>query len=285
MSKTLKTMGEVLRIRGYRPRTVESYVGAAGRFLSYTPFPVNQLNQRHVHRYLVHLKDDKQAAGSTINQALFAIRFLYVNVLELPWDLERFRCHKKHRRLPVALTQDEVHALLNATENLKHRTILMTTYSAGLRVSEVTHLKVRDIDSETMRIFIRNGKGQKDRYVMLSPRLLKDLRAYWKVYRPKDWLFPGQGGAPLCATTVQRVFRRSRTIAGIDKPATPHSLRHSFAVHLLMIGTNLKYIQELLGHASIQSTLIYLKLAPESASAVQSPFEQLPVLDPASALH
>jgi site-specific recombinase XerD len=149
-------------------------------------------------------------------------------------------------------------------------------------VGEVTHLKPHDIDSESMRIFIRNGKGQKDRYVMLSPRLLEDLRVYWKVCRPKDWLFPGQGNAPISATTVQRVFARAKSKAGIDKAATPHSLRHSFAVHLLEIGTNLKYIQELLGHASIQSTLIYLKLAPESASAVQSPLEQLPVLNPVS---
>lgn len=283
MKEVLETMGETLRIRGYRPKTVKAYVGAAGRFLRHTRHPIDRLKRTHVHRYLVYLKDVKQAAGSTINQALYAIRFLFLNVLELPWDLKRFQCHKRRKRLPVALTRNEVHTLLNATQNLKHRTIFMTTYSVGLRVSEVTRLKVQDIDSETMRIFIRNGKGQKDRYVMLSPRLLEELRIYWKAYRPKDWLFPGQGNVPISTSAVQSVFARVRSQAGIDKAATPHSLRHSFAVHLLENGTNLKHIKELLGHASIQSTMIYLKLAPESTSAVQSPLEQLPSLEPAPA--
>ena len=156
----------------------------------------------------------------------------------------------------------------------------MTTYSAGLRVNELTHLKCRDIDSQAMRILI-HGKGEKQRYVMLSDGLLPDLREYWYAYRPQEWLFPGQDvNRPISHRTVQRVFSRARDAAGIDKPATLHSLRHSFAVHLLEDGTNLKYIQELLGHSSIQSTMIYLKLAPECAKVVRSPLDQLPPLPP-----
>ena len=153
----------------------------------------------------------------------------------------------------------------------------MALYSAGLRLSEATHLRVGDIDSETMRILVRSGKGQKGRYVMLSMRLLEILRDYWKNYRPKVWLFPGKNpGQPISSSAVQRFLKRARKAAGIKKRVAPHSLRHSFAVHLLQAGTNLKYIQELLGHSSINSTMIYLQLAPECAEAVQSPLDTLP---------
>ena len=179
------------------------------------------------------------------------------------------------------LSLDEIFRIIATIVNLKHRMMIMTTYSAGLRISELTHLRCHDIDSQEMRILIRSGKGEKSRYVMLSERLLVDLREYWLAYRPGVWLFPGQDRSqPIGPKTIQRVFKRARDAAGIDKPATPHSLRHSFAVHLLEAGVNLKYIQELLGHSSIQSTLIYLKLAPEGAKVVPSPLDQLPPLPP-----
>ncbi len=280
MERTLNRLGEVLRIRGYCPATVKSYTACTRGFLMYSPYPVSQIDSEVVHQYLVHLKDERKLSGSTINQALCAIRFLFLEVLHRPWELEHFRCHRTPRRFPVTLTRGEIHALLAAVHNLKHLAILMVLYSAGLRLSEATHLQVGDIDSETMRIFIRKGKGQKDRYVMLSKRLLEILRDYWKSYRPKGWLFPGKDPRqPISPTSVQKVVARARKAARIEKKATPHSLRHSFAVHLLESGTNLKYIQDLLGHSSINSTMIYLKLAPECAEAVQSPLDVLPPLD------
>lgn len=280
MERTLNRMGEVLRIRGLCPATVKSYVCCVRGFLMYSPYPVSQIDSEVVHQYLVHLKDDRELAGSTINQALCAIRFLFTEVLHRPWELEHFRCHRNRRRLPVVLTRDEIHALLAAVQNLKHLAILMVLYSAGLRLSEATHLRVRDIDSDTMRIFIRCGKGQKDRYVMLSKRLLEILRDYWKSFRPKGWLFPGKDPRqPISSSAVQRFLKRARKAARIEKRAAPHSLRHSFAVHLLQSGTNLRYIQELLGHSSINSTMIYLQMAPECAEAVQSPLDTLPPLD------
>ncbi len=279
MERTLNRLGEVLRIRGYCPATVKSYVACARGFLIYSPYPVSQVDSELVHQYLVHLKDERQLSGSTINQALCAIRFLFIEVLHRPWELKHFRCHRRRRRFPVVLTRDEIHAVFAVVRNLKHLAILMTLYSAGLRLSEATHLQIRDIDSETMRILIRAGKGQKDRYVMLSMRLLEILREYWLSYRPKGWLFPGKDPRkPISSSSVQRVFKRAIKAAGIDKHAVPHSLRHSFAVHLLESGTSLKYIQELLGHGSIQSTLIYLKLAPECAEAVRSPLDVLPMM-------
>jgi len=280
ISEVLKRMGEVLRIRGYSPRTVKAYVYRARAFLQFSPYPIDQIDQDLAHEYLVHLKDVKRLSGSTINQTLFAIQFLFMQVVHKPWDPKRFRYHKRRRKLPVALSLEEIFKILAEIGNLKHRTMIMTAYSAGLRVSELTQLKCRDIDSEAMRILV-HGKGEKDRYVMLSPRLVEDLRKYWHAYHPGVWLFPGQDRSkPVGPKTIQRVFKHARDAAGIDKPATPHSLRHSFAVHLLEAGVNLKYIQELLGHSSIQSTLIYLKLAPECAKAVRSPLDQLPPLPP-----
>lgn len=279
MERTLNRLGEVLRIRGYCPRTVDSYTCRVRGFLMYSPYPVSQLDKEIAHRYLVYLKDEKKLSGSTINQTLCAMRFLFVEVLHRPWEIEHFRCHRARQQFPVVLTRGEIHTLLAAVQNLKHLAILMTLYSAGLRLSEATHLQIGDIDSETMRILIRNGKGQKGRYVMLSKRLLEILRDYWKSYRPKGWLFPGKDPRqPISPTSVQKAFARAKKVARIEKKATPHSLRHSFAVHLLESGTNLKYIQDLLGHASINSTMIYLKLAPECAEAVQSPLDVLPSL-------
>ena len=281
IADVLKRMGEILRIRGYSPKTVTAYVSRARGFLEFSPVPVDQIDQEVAHKYLVHLKDVRKLSGSTINQALFAMRFLFVQVIKKSWDLDHFRCHKRRRKLPVVLSLQEIFNLVAEIFNVKHRMIIMTMYSAGLRIDEVTHLKCRDIDSNSMHIVVRNAKGQKDRIVMLSHVLLPDLRDYWYIYRPGVWLFPGQDRSrPIGPKTIQRVFKRARDAAGIVKPATPHSLRHSFAVHLLEAGVNIKYIQELLGHSSIQSTLIYLKLAPESAKVVSSPLDQLPSLPP-----
>lgn len=269
-------MSEELQIRGYRPKTIESYMRIAKAFLDHTRAFVDELEQEHVRSYFVYLKNVRKSSGSTINQALAAIRFLYIDVLEKPWDKKRLRGHKVPKRLPVALSRDEVRTLLACTCSLKHRTILMTAYSGGFRVSEVTHLKIHDIDSKAMRILIREGKGDKSRYVMLSRNLLLALRQYWKLYRPKNWLFPGAvAGKPITDTTVQRAFKTSLKAAGIKVPATFHSLRHSFATHLLESGTNIRYIQELLGHTSIHSTLIYLKITSDTVEGVESPLDLL----------
>ncbi len=281
IADVLKRMGEILRIRGYSPRTVEAYVYQAKRFLHFSPFPVDQIKQELAHKYLVHMKDVKRLSGSTINQALFAIRFLFIEVIHKPWDLDHFRCHKRRRKLPVFLSADEIFRIVAKIINPKHRMIIVTAFSAGLRLNEVTHLRCRDIDSEAMRIVVRNAKGEKDRCVMLSTRLLPELREYWYDYRPGVWLFPGRDHSqPISHRTVQRAFKRAKDAAGIDKPATMHSLRHSFAVQLLEDGNNLKYIQDLLGHSSINTTMKYLKLAPECTKVVRSPLDRLPPLPP-----
>lgn len=271
-----KFVTETLKLSGLSDRTIVSYDRCVKRFLRHRNKPINQLSMNDVRHYLLYLKQERDLASSSINQAYSAIKFLYTEVLSRPWEPKGFRFQRRARRLPVVLTRDEVKALFEVTDNIKHRAVMMTIYSAGLRLSEAIHLKITDIDSQAMRIHVRLGKGKKDRYVMLSPTLLETLRVYWKRYRPKTWLFPGsRGNRPLHPRAVQRFVETAVEKAGIMKHISPHSLRHTFATHLLESGTNIRFIQELLGHSSIQTTMVYLKVVPESATTVISPLDQL----------
>jgi site-specific recombinase XerD len=187
---------------------------------------------------------------------------------------------KKPFKLPVVLSPQEVMHFLDCIENLKHRTLLMTAYAAGLRVSEATHLKVTDIDSQRMVIRVDQGKGLRDRYVMLSPRLLEQLRTYWKSARPQTWLFPGNiPGQPITKDAVEQACQKAHRACGITKPITPHSLRHAFATHLLESGTDVRRIQLLMGHRSLATTSRYLKIATSTLCATVSPFDLLPKID------
>ena len=188
---------------------------------------------------------------------------------------------KQPRTLPVVLGPDELARFFAAITNLKHRALLMTAYAAGLRVSEVTRLRVADIDSARMVIRVRRGKGQKDRYVMLSPRLLEVLRAYWKAARPGDFLFPGAGpDRPLTTGSVRKVCPRARRAAGLGKQVTVHTLRHSYATHLLESGTDLRTIQVLLGHHSFNTTARYVHVSTASLPSTRSPFDLLDLAGP-----
>ena len=277
MEQLLKRMAEDLGIRGYSPRTIKSYVQATRRFLEWSRKDLQALGMDDVRAYLVYLKQERRLSGSTINQALCGVRFLFLRVLRRSWDREGLRCHKRRRQLPVVLTRAEVQRLLGATSSLRQRALLTTIYSTGLRVSEAVSLAIRDIDSQAGRIHIRNGKGGQDRYALLSPRLVELLREYWRAYRPKVWLFPSQRpDRPIGTRIVQRACRRARDVAGLRKQVTPHTLRHSFATHLLESGVSLPYIQHLLGHRAIASTMIYLKISNEAATAIPSPLDLLP---------
>jgi integrase/recombinase XerD len=188
---------------------------------------------------------------------------------------------KKPFKLPVVLSPEEVTRFLASVANLKHRTILMTTYGAGLRISEATHLKVTDVDSQRMVIRVDQGKGNKDRYVMLSPRLLEALRSYWTAERPKLWLFPGDiPGRPITRDAVRQACQKAHRACGVSKPITPHSLRHAFATHLLESGTDVRRIQLLLGHRSLATTSRYLKIATSTVCATASPLDLLPKIEP-----
>jgi len=276
--KALQDLEAHLRLLGRSPRTIAAYASGIKFFLEHTKKEIEDLDSNDAYNYLIYCKDVRNLTGSTLNQRRAALRMFYENILEKTLPKKIIKYSKRPKRIPEALSLSETTALLQATSNFKHRTIFMAIYSAGLRVGEATHLRVSDINSKEMRIHIHAGKGDKDRQVMLSERLLDNLRDYWKHYRPKDWLFPSSiPEEPISASTVQRAFKQAARKAGIHKSISPHSLRHSFAIHLLESGTNIRYIQELLGHSSLQSTMIYLKAVPECATAVKSPLDQLPI--------
>ena len=210
-----------------------------------------------------------------------ALRFLYKITLRRAWNDDDIPMPKRPLKLPIVLSPEEVVRFLACVASTKHRTILTTIYASGLRVSEAVALRPADIDSSRMVLRVDQGKGRKDRYVMLSPRLLEVLRDYWRIERPKPWLFPGDGaGRHISKNAVEQACQKAHRAAGIDKPVTPHSLRHAFATHLLESGTDIRRIQLLLGHRSLATTSRYLKIATSSLCATVSPFDQLPDLLP-----
>jgi site-specific recombinase XerD len=247
-------------------------------FVGYFMRPPDQLGKEEVHRYQVHLAEERQVSWTVFNQSVCALRFFYRVTLPRDWDVkESIPYHKRRKRLPVVLSREEVAALLETVSNQKHRVILQTAYGTNLRLSEVLHLRVSDIDSQRMTVRVEQGKGSKDRYVMLSTRLLAVLREYCEAYRPKTWLFPGQhAGRPLGPSSVQKVFKDARQKAGLVKPASFHSLRHSFATHLLEAGTDLRRVQVLLGHRCLQTTAKYTHVTEDGLRKTKSPLDQLP---------
>lgn len=276
MEPIVRRLEVELKLKGYSWRTVACYVRAVERCAYGCGVPAEELDLEQARGHLLALTETQKLSFSACNQAAAALRFFFTRVRKIPGVLEHLPFQRRGRRLPVVLSRREVAALLKSVDNLKHRVILMCLYGGGLRLFEVTHLKAADIDSQLMRIRIRHGKGGKDRYVMLSEQLLLTLREYWRKERPKGWLFPGARGAePLDGRTIQRVFARAKKRAGITKAASPHSLRHSFATHLLENGANLRVIQELLGHASMKTTALYTKVTVATSTSVQSPLDGL----------
>lgn len=274
-------MDRDLTIRGYSDRTRKTYLAQVRNLVRQYMIPPDQLTIEQINQYQHYLTDDRKLSWSSFNVAVAAIRFFYRTTLNRDWDIRRIPYQKKARQLPIVLGREELVALFAAVENLKHRAVLMTTYSAGLRLSEVLHLLVTDIDADRKVIRVRQGKGRKDRYVMLSAQLLEMLAAYREAIRPERWLFPGdKPGRPLSSRAVQRVVVKAREKAGIRKRVTPHTLRHTFATHLLENGTHVRAIQLLLGHKSLKTTTVYMHVADTYITDTRSPLDTLPPIDP-----
>jgi site-specific recombinase XerD len=272
-------MDDELRLRGYSANTRRAYLRCVHDFVRYFMRPPDQLTREHIHRYQLHLARERQLSSSAFNQAVCALRFFYRDVLKKAWDVRQIPYQKTGHRLPEILSPEEVAALFRATGNLKHRALLMTIYAGGLRVAEVTHLRVTDVDPQRMVIRIEQGKGRKDRYVMLSPYLLAVLRQYCAAVHPTTLLFPSRGGErPLSRGTVARIFQHARHRARITKAVTPYSLRHACATHLLERGTNLRVIQVLLGHRSLRTTQRYTHVDATYLRDTPSPLDSLPNL-------
>jgi site-specific recombinase XerD len=251
-----------LAVRNYAAATVEIYVRCVAQLAQHFTTSPDLLGPEQIRDYLIFLIRRKRVSWSVFNQTVCALRFFYQTTLAREWMVEYIPFPKQEKKLPVVLSSQEIATFFRAIKNLKHRTIVMTIYATGLRVSEALQLVATDIDSRRMLLRVGQGKGRKDRYVPLSSTLLETLRSYWKRYRPEKWLFPGQ--TPQCQLSrgcVNRFCLKSAQKAGLNKRVTPHTLRHCFATHLLEAGLDLKRIQLLLGHRSLNSTSVYLHIA------------------------
>jgi integrase/recombinase XerD len=280
MSPLRQRMLEDIRLRNLSPNTEKTYVSAVRRFAEYFGCSPDRLGPEHVRRYLLHLVEERKVSWETYNVTLCSLRFFYHVTLEREEHLKGIRYPKTPKKLPVVLSRSEVARIIAGTVRLKSKTMLMTIYGTGVRASELTHLRVSDIDSQRMLVRVYQGKGLKDRYVMLSPVLLEQLRKYWKAVRPKEWLFPGGiPGQPLNRGAVLHVVKKAALSAGIGKSVSPHTLRHSFATHLLEDGVDIRTIQALLGHRSLKTTALYTYVSPDKVRSLQSPLDVLPADD------
>jgi len=276
MKALRQRMIEDLRIRNYSPGTISIYVGAVARFAAHFGKSPDLLGPEEIREYQVHLIETRKVSWSAFNQAVCALRFFFNVTLGRKEMVEQIPHARVGTKLPIVLSVSEVRRFLKAVPNLKHRTVLMTMYGAGLRVAEALHLRIEDVDSERMVLRIREGKGRKDRYVPLSPTLLAALRFYWRERRPKHWLFPGiSEDRPLERTVIQKAARSARERAHLNKPTCTHTMRHCFATHLLEAGMDLRTIQFVMGHASMRSTSRYLHVATRLDERPGRPFVDL----------
>jgi integrase/recombinase XerD len=276
MTPLRRRMIEDMTLRNFTAQTIHAYVYSVVCFARHFHISPDLLGLEHLRTYLLHLTQVRRLSVSYCNRTRCALRFFYQVTLGRDFPLDSLGRVKQPRKLPVVLSAEEVTQFLTAVTNFKHRTILMTAYATGLRVSEVVRLRVTDIDSQRMVIRVSEGKGQKDRYVMLSPNLLQILRQYWKTARPGEYLFPGAlPTRPISADSVQDACCLARRRAGLRKHITVRTLRHSFATHLLEAGTDLRTIQVLLGHRSISTTARYVHVATAALSTTRSPFDLL----------
>ena len=278
MTALRQRMIEDMQVRNLSPHTQTSYVQQVSLFARHFHKSPEELGPEEIRCYQVYLTNEKKLAPCSILIAVAALRFLYKVSLKREWPFDDvIPAPKRPQKLPVILSPEEVLHFLECVASMKHRAILTTCYAAGLRISEAVHLKPNDVDSQRMVIRVEQGKGQKDRYVMLSAKLLETLRSYWRAARPKEWLFGGKiPGQPITNDAVELACQNARRLSGIRKPITPHSMRHAFAVHLLESGTDVRTIQLLLGHRSLATTARYLRIATSKVCSTSSPLDLLP---------
>jgi integrase/recombinase XerD len=282
MNPLRQQMDADMIVRRMSERTREAYLGAVAGLAKHYHRSPERISEAEVQTYLLYLLRDRELAWSSCNIVTYGLKFFYHHTLKRRDVDFRVPAARQPQKLPEILGREEVAALISGTKNLKHRVILMTTYSAGLRVSEVCALKIAHIDSGRMMIRVDQGKGAKDRYTLLSTRLLSELRLYWRAYRPRSYLFPAARNAdePMNAKAAQRVFYAAKKRAGITKDCGIHGLRHAFATHLLESGTDLHTIQRLMGHGNLSTTMRYFQLAQKHLANTPSPLD---LIGPATA--
>ncbi len=280
MTHLRKMMLEELQRRHYSKATTHYYIRHVERFARHFHCSPDRLGPQHIREYQAHLFTKQKLSPGAVTNHLCALRFFYIQTLKKPWSIADTPYPKKAHRLPAILSQEEVAQLIDAAPTPYYRTILMTLYATGIRNAELTRLKISDIDSQRMIVHIQGGKGRQDRDVMLSPKLLEELRAHWRRLRKKStWLFPGNrwhsGDRPMDTKTPRHACQQAARRAGIKKKVYPHVLRHCFATHLLEAGADLHTIQILLGHHDLKETAIYLHLSQRHLHATASPLDSL----------
>ena len=276
MTELRRRMDEDMIVRGMAERTRESYLWAVTGLAKFYRRPPDQISEEEVQAYLLHLIRDRQRSWSTCNIVVHGLRFLYHTTLKRDRTTFCIPAGRQPSTLPEILSREEVQRILTATRTRKHRALLTTAYATGLRANELVHLTLTDLDAARGMIRVEQGKGAKDRYTILSPRLLEELRGYWTTYRPRVWLFPARDGQhPMDTSGVGKAYTEAKQHAGIHTRGGVHALRHAFATHLLEMGVDLHTIQRLLGHASIQTTMRYLHVARTSLTLHGAPIELL----------
>lgn len=275
MGKLRDQMLVDLQLCGVKPKTQQNYLREAENLAKYFNRSPAELGEDELKEYLLYLINERHLSEGTFRFYVAALKFLYRTTLKREWPVEKIKCPRREKKLPVVLDISEVESLFSATKNLKHKAMLMITYSSGLRVSETAKLKLTDIDSTRMTVRI-TGKGGKDRYSILSQTALEHLRHYWKKYRPAEWLFEGQKkDGHISTNSIQQLFYKAKKLARIKKPVSIHTLRHSFATHLIEAGTSLHHVQLLLGHRSPTTTTVYLHVSRLNLSQVVSPLDRI----------
>lgn len=285
MTQLRQMMLDELQRRNYSANTVRTYIHAIEDFARYFGRSAYRLGPEHIRQYQVHLFRDRKLSAGTVEGRTAALRFLFVKTLKRPYLHDQIPFPKRQRPLPKVLSQEEVARLIDSAQSLMHRAMLMTLYGTGVRRAELCQLKVADVDSKRMVIRVRNGKGGRDRDVLLSDKLLETLREYWRWMKPKTYLFPGtvknwRADVPITTKVVWTAVDEAGKRAGIEKRISPHTLRHSFATHMLEAGADLRTIQVLLGHAKLADTAVYLHLSRRHLQAVASPIEAITVSSP-----
>jgi integrase/recombinase XerD len=274
MGKLRDQMLMDLQLCGAKPRTQEAYLREVGNLAKYFNRSPAELGENELKEYLLYLIKERHLSEGTFRFYVAGLKFLYRTTLKREWPVEKIKHPRREKKLPFVLDLSEVESLFSVTKNLKHKAMLMITYSSGLRVSETAKLKLTDIDSTRLTVRI-TGKGDKDRYSILSQTTLEHLRQYWKKYRPTEWLFEGQKKDDhISLSTIQSIFQAAKKRARITKPVSVHTLRHSFATHLIEAGTSLHHVQLLLGHRSPTTTTVYLHVSRVNLSQVISPLDK-----------
>ncbi|MBN2763926.1 MAG: tyrosine-type recombinase/integrase [Bacteroidales bacterium] len=266
-----------MQIRNYSEKTIRSYVASISKLTIFFNLPVEDISVNQFKDFLQHRIAIDEVSVSMINQSISAFKIIQQDILKRDWESIKIKRPRRERKLPVVLSVDEVASMINATKNIKHRTLLMLAYSTGMRRSEIMYLKPTHIDSERMQVRIVHGKGKKDRFTLLSPKALKLLRFYYQIYKPATFLFEPQGrkNHTLSSSTLNNIVKQAANRAGIKKEISFHTMRHSFATHMLENGTNIRIIQQFLGHTSIRTTSVYLHIARIDPALVRSPLENM----------